>query len=226
MPPALQRVRVWDLPTRLFHWLLAACVIGSIVSAKVGGNAMVWHFRLGYAILALLAFRILWGLVGGHWSRFVRFVYSPATLWRYLGGRQRDDEHLEVGHTPTGALSVFALLGILALQVATGLVADDEIANTGPLIRFVSGATSSLATGWHKGWGQWLIIGLVVMHLAAIVFYLMKNRTNLIAPMLHGDKTLPVGVPASADGLGPRALAAALLAGCAAGVTWLISLGS
>jgi cytochrome b len=226
MPPALRIVRVWDLPTRLFHWLLAACVIGSVITAKVGGNAMVWHFRLGYAILALLAFRLLWGLVGGHWSRFARFIYSPATLWRYLRGQARDGAHLEVGHSPTGALSVFALLGILLLQVATGLVADDEIANTGPLIQYVSGATSSLATGWHKGWGQWLIIGLVVLHVAAIAFYLLKKRQNLITPMLSGDKPLPEGVPSSADGAAARMLAAALLAACAGGVAWLVSLGT
>lgn len=226
MPPPLHRVRVWDLPTRLFHWLLAACVIGSIVSAKVGGNAMVWHFRLGYAILTLLAFRVLWGLMGGRWSRFARFIYSPATLLRYLRGQIRDDEHLDVGHTPTGALSVFALLGILALQVTTGLVADDEIASTGPLARFVSGSTSSLATGWHKGWGQWLIIGLVMLHIAAIVFYFVKKRQNLLMPMLNGDKPVPGGAPASADGAGTRALAAVLLAACASAVAWLASLGT
>jgi cytochrome b len=226
MPPALRRVRVWDLPTRLFHWLLAACVIGSVVSAKVGGNAMVWHFRLGYAILTLLAFRLLWGLVGGHWSRFERFVYSPATLWRYLRGQAREDEFLDVGHTPTGALSVFALLGILSLQVATGLVADDEIANTGPLIKFVSGATSSLATSWHKTWGQWLIITLVVLHVLAIVFYLVKKKQNLVGPMLGGDKSLPETVPASQDALASRGLAAVLVAACAGGVAWLVSLGT
>lgn len=225
MLPVLRRVRVWDLPTRLFHWLLAACVIGSVVSAKIGGNAMVWHFRLGYAILALLAFRLLWGVVGGHWSRFARFVYSPATLLRYLRGQQRDGEHLDVGHSPTGALSVFALLGVIALQVATGLVADDEIASTGPLVPFVSGSTSSLATGWHKGWGQWLVIGLVVLHVAAIAVYLFKNQQNLVGPMLSGDKSLPEDVPASADGTGSRVLASALLAACAGGVAWLVSLG-
>jgi cytochrome b len=226
MASTLRRVRVWDLPTRFFHWLLAACVIASIVSAKIGGNAMAWHFRIGYTILALLAFRLLWGLVGGHWSRFARFVYSPATLLRYLSGKARADEHLDVGHSPTGALSVFALLAVLGVQVATGLVADDEIASTGPLVRFVSGSTSSVATGWHKGWGQWLIISLVVLHVVAIIFYLVKKRQNLIAPMLSGDKSLPEGVPASADGTGARVLAAALLAGCAGGVAWLVSLGT
>jgi cytochrome b len=226
MASTLRRVRVWDLPTRFFHWLLAACVIASIVSAKIGGNAMAWHFRIGYTILALLAFRLLWGLVGGHWSRFARFIYSPLTLLRYLSGKASADEHLDVGHSPTGALSVFALLAVLGVQVATGLVADDEIASTGPLVRFVSGSTSSVATGWHKGWGQWLIISLVVLHVVAIIFYLVKKRQNLIAPMLSGDKSLPEGVPASADGTGARVLAAALLAGCAGGVAWLVSLGT
>jgi cytochrome b len=226
MPPALRRIRVWDLPTRLFHWLLAACVIGSVVSAKVGGNAMVWHFRLGYAILALLAFRLVWGLVGGHWSRFARFVYSPVTLLRYLRGKAGADEYLDVGHTPTGALSVFALLAVLLVQVGTGLVADDEISNTGPLIRFVSGATSSAATSWHKGYGQWIIIGLVVLHVLAVVFYLVKKRQNLVGPMLSGDKSLPEGAPASGDGPAARGLAAALMAACAGGVAWLVSLGS
>lgn len=225
MPPALRRVRVWDLPTRLFHWLLAACVIASVISAKVGGNAMVWHFRLGYAVLALLAFRLLWGVIGGRWSRFASFIYSPATLLRYVRGRARADEHLDVGHSPTGALSVFALLGLLAVQVGTGLVADDEIANTGPLIKFVSGATSSLATSWHKTYGQWLIITLVVLHIAAIVFYLVKKRQNLVGPMLSGDKSLPDAVPASADSTRTRGFAAALLAACAGGVAWLVSLG-
>lgn len=78
----LKPVRIWDLPTRLFHWALVACVLGSVISAKIGGNAAVWHMRLGYAVLALVAFRILWGLVGGRWSRFSSFVYSPAALLR------------------------------------------------------------------------------------------------------------------------------------------------
>ena len=82
-----QRVRIWDLPTRLFHWALVLCICGSVISAKLGGNAMVWHMRLGYAVLALLAFRILWGVVGGRWSRFSNFFDGPAALRRYLRGR-------------------------------------------------------------------------------------------------------------------------------------------
>jgi cytochrome b len=218
-------VRIWDLPTRLFHWVLAACVIGSVISAKVGGNAMIWHFRLGYVVLTLILFRLIWGVVGGRWSRFASFVYAPGTTLRYLRGQERPGEHLDVGHSPTGALSVFALLAVLAAQVGSGLFADDEISNTGPLIKFVSGATSELLTRWHKAFGQWLIIGLVVLHIAAIVYYRVGKNKNLVGPMITGDKPLPPDVPASADQIGARLKAAVLVAVCGAVVAWVVSLG-
>jgi cytochrome b len=218
-------VRVWDLPTRVFHWALALAVIGSIVTAKIGGNAMQWHFRLGWLVLALLVFRIVWGLVGGRWSRFASFIYSPATLLRYLRGQGGAREHLDVGHNPLGALSVFALLAILAMQVATGLVADDEIANIGPLNRFVSGSTVLSATGWHKGYGSYIIFALIGLHVAAILFYLVKSKINLVGPMLGGDKLLPPDVPAATDTLATRALAALLLLAALGFAGWVFSLG-
>ncbi len=226
MSDALIPVRVWDLPTRLFHWVLAGCVIGSVVTAKIGGNAMVWHMRLGYVVFTLLAFRFLWGLIGGHWSRFRRFIYPPSTVLRYLRGQGRGDEHLDVGHNPLGAFSVFGLLGLLALQVGTGLFADDEIATTGPLNRFVPTSIGLKLTRWHSTYGQWLIITLVALHVAAIVFYLVKKKQNLVRPMIVGDKHLPAGVPAAADHWRVRGVAAALLLACAGGVAWLVSLGS
>jgi cytochrome b len=218
--------RVWDLPTRTFHWLLAALVVASVVSAKIGGNAMVWHFRFGYAIFALLLFRVVWGLVGGRWSRFASFIYAPGTVLRYLRGQSRADEHLDVGHNPLGAFSVFGLLTILAVQVGSGLVADDEIANTGPLIKFVSSATSLALTSWHKSWGQWLILSLVGLHIVAIVFYRVAKKHNLVGPMLSGDKSLPPGVPASTDHGGTRGIALLLVALSAALVGWVVSLGA
>jgi cytochrome b len=224
-----RRVRVWDLPTRLFHWVLAATLLGSVVSAKVGGAAMVWHFRLGYLVLALLAFRLVWGLVGGHWSRFHRFLYSPATVWRYLRGQERPGEHLDVGHSPLGALSVFALLGLLMVQVGTGLVADDEIANIGPLNRFVDGATAASATAWHKEWGQWLLLALVGLHVAAVAFYTAVRHKPLLAAMWHGDKHWPTEAsagapPSSLDGLPQRLLALAVAVAAGAGAAWVASL--
>ncbi len=181
-------VRVWDLPTRIFHWALALCVMGLLVTGLRGGNAMIWHMRLGYAVLALLLFRVVWGFAGGYWSRFSQFLYSPTTIWSYVRGRS----HLahEIGHNPLGSLSVWALLIILSVQVASGLVSDDEIATQGPLSRFVSSAASLSATAYHKQWGKWIIITLVVLHIAAILFYLIKKKENLIRPMLLGDKSL------------------------------------
>ncbi|WP_418317551.1 cytochrome b/b6 domain-containing protein [Piscinibacter sakaiensis] len=221
-------VRIWDLPTRLFHWTLVVCVTGSVVSAKLGGNAMVWHFRFGYAIFALLAFRLAWGLVGGHWSRFASFFVTPARLLAYLrgGGGDGAGADVGVGHNPLGALSVFAMLALLAVQVGSGLFADDEIANSGPLVALVSGATSSSLTSWHKSWGQWLILGLIGLHITAVLVYLWRMRQNLIRPMITGDKILSEPVRASADGWRQRLLAL-LLIGLGAGlVAAVVQLGS
>jgi cytochrome b len=223
-PPAERAIRIWDLPTRIFHWLLAAAVVGLVITGHVGGNAVPWHFRLGYLVMGLLLFRLLWGFVGGHWSRFVSFVRGPRTVLRYLRGQTRDDEHLDVGHNPLGALSVLALLLILSVQVGTGLLADDEIANVGPLNRFVSGSTATLTTFWHKEIGQWIVVVLALLHVAAIVFYRIKGK-DLVRPMLVGDKAAPPGARASRDTLVTRATAVVLALVCAAIVVWVVRLG-
>lgn len=219
------RVLVWDLPTRAFHWTLAAAVIGLVISAKIGGNAMGWHMRLGLVVLALLTFRIVWGLVGGRWSRFASFIYAPAAVLRYLRGAHRPGDHFEVGHSPLGALSVFALIALLLVQVGTGLISDDEIVTTGPLNRYVASATGIAATGWHKGYGQWILLGLVGLHVVAIIIYKLRGK-NLLTPMITGDKPLPASVPATQDGLASRSLAVVVLAACAALVVWIARLGA
>lgn len=218
------RVRVWDLPTRLFHWLLVGCIVALFVTGYVGGAAMDWHARTGYAVLALLLFRIVWGFVGGHWSRFRSFVYAPRSVLAYVSGRAHPD-HL-VGHNPLGAGSVFAMLLLLLAQVATGLVGDDEIAFTGPLNRFVSNARGLAATWYHRRIGQWLLVALVVLHLAAIAFYRLKKRDDLVRPMVSGDKQLARPAPSSRDDAASRMVAAVLLALAAAAVTWLVRLGN
>lgn len=217
-------VRVWDLPTRIFHWSLAASIVALVVSAKLGGNAMVWHFRFGYAVLALLLFRLVWGLVGGRWSRFVAFLYSPARLLRYLRGQGHPED--AVGHNPLGALSVFGMLGAVALQVGTGLFSDDEIAFAGPLTRFVSNDWVSQATGLHKDIGQYLVLGLVALHLLAIVLYvLVKRQKSMVRAMVVGDKVLPTPVAPSRDDAASRLLALLVLALCGGVVWWLVGLG-
>jgi cytochrome b len=221
----LRPVRVWDWPTRLCHWLLALAVSGAVVTAKVGGDVIDWHFRLGYLICALLLFRLLWGVVGGRWSRFSSFVRAPGTIWRYLRGQVGPHEQLDVGHNPLGSLSVLALLGLLLIQVGSGLIADDEIASTGPLVRFVANATSLAATSWHRTGGQWILIGLIGLHLAAIAYYRLHRSKDLVRPMLTGDKLLPADVPASSDGPRNWLLALLMLALSGAVVGWLVSLG-
>ncbi|WP_457281632.1 cytochrome b/b6 domain-containing protein [Polaromonas sp. P5_D5] len=219
----LHKVRVWDFPTRFFHWALVACVLGLAITGTIGGNAMVWHFRFGYTVLALLLFRVVWGLVGGRWSRFGAFIYAPQSVINYLKG-QGKPEH-GVGHSPIGAGSVFAMLGFLVAQVGTGLLSDDEIAFAGPLTRFVSNATVSLTTNYHKNIGKWVLLALVVLHIAAIVYYLTRKH-NLVGAMLHGDKELVVPAPPSRDDTVSRLAAALILAICGGVAYWVSTLAA
>ena len=220
---SLIKVRVWDLPTRVFHWSLVLGIVGLAISGTIGGNAMLWHFRFGYAVLTLLLFRIVWGLVGGRWSRFGAFIYAPQTIIYYLKGRGKPAH--SVGHNPLGAGSVFAMLAALLAQVGSGLFSDDDIAFAGPLTRFVSNATVSLATNYHKNIGKWIILALVLLHIAVIVFYLSRKH-NLVNAMLHGDKDLVVPVPSSRDDAFSRTGAVVTLGICAALVAWLVSLAA
>lgn len=219
----MHTIRVWDLPTRLFHWALALCVIGLVITANVGGNWMTWHGRLGYMVLSLLLFRLVWGFVGGHWSRFSSFLYSPATVLAYLRGNGRPEHR--VGHTPLGMLSVFALIAVLLLQVSTGLIADDEIAFTGPLVSLVSGDTVSQATRYHKSIGKLLLIALVALHVLAILFYKWVRKDNLVRPMVLGDKQVMAPLPSAPDSTASRLLALAIWAVCGAAVYWIVGLG-
>ena len=220
-PEIFKKVRVWDLPTRAFHWSLVLCTLGLAGTGINGGSAMEWHMRLGYAVLTLLLFRIVWGLVGGRWSRFAAFVYAPHSVINYLRGKGKP-EH-EVGHSPTGALSVFAMLAVLLAQVASGLVSDDEIAYSGPLTSLVSNATVSLASNYHANIGKWLLLALVCMHAAAIFFY-QRRKKSLVGAMLHGDKTLPMTVPSSRDDIASRTAALLILSAWGALVYWVLAL--
>lgn len=218
----MQSIRVWDLPTRLFHWLLALAVVALVVSAKIGGNAMNLHLRLGYGVFALLLFRLAWGVVGGRWSRFASFVPTPARLRAYLKGHTPIDA--QVGHNPLGALSVLAMLAVLSMQVGTGLLADDEIAYAGPLAARASEALVKLASHYHTGPGQILVLALVALHVLAIIAYAWRGHA-LVRPMISGDKTMAQVAAASRDTAGTRAFALVLLALSAAGVYAVVRWG-
>lgn len=217
------RVRVWDLPTRLFHWLLVFCVVGLVVTGKLDGAAAAWHPRLGYTVLGLLLFRLVWGFIGGRWSRFRSFVYAPGTVAGYLRGSAHPD-HL-VGHNPLGAASVFAMLLVLLVQASTGLFTDDEAGFVGPLNILVSTDRGLALTSYHRTLGQWLVLGLVALHIAAIVFYERGKRQALVRPMITGDKELTHAAPSARDDLASRAIAVAVALGCAGLVTWIVRFG-
>ena len=210
------RFRLWDLPTRIFHWALVLCVIGSFITVNIGGNAMVWHGRIGIAVVGLLAFRLVWGVAGSTYARFAQFVRGPGAIKDYLQGRWQGE-----GHNPLGALSVLALLGTLSLLVATGLFANDDIAFEGPLYALVGKELSDRVVGIHR-LIEPVIMLLVFAHLAAIVFYTRVKKQDLVKPMITGWKT---GAGETAKGGGAIAfciaLAIGLLAAYGASGAWL-----
>lgn len=196
-----RRIRVWDLPTRLFHWLLAASVVAAVVTAKIGGSLIDWHGRIGLLIVGLLAFRLAWGVAGSTYARFAQFAPTPARIGAYLRG-----ERCGEGHNPLGALSVFALLGFLLAQALTGLFANDDIAFSGPLYHLAGSAWSRRLTGLHHLLANGLMI-LVGLHVAAIVFYAVVRKRNLVRPMITGWKDDGEGESASGGGIVPFVLA-------------------
>jgi len=213
---ATTRLRVWDLPTRLFHWALAISIAGSIVAIKTGYTQ--WHFRFGYAILTLLLFRLVWGFVGPRYARFSSFPPRLAAAWRHLTGRGEPT----VGHSPLGALSVYALLAACAFQAVSGLFANDGILWDGPLRKWISGSTSDAITGLHLA-NRFVLIGLIALHLAAILWYRLGKRQNLITPMFTGDTLqAPAGSQSTRDDSGTRLRAALVLALSAAAIAWLV----
>lgn len=228
--PRTQPVRVWDLPTRLFHWCLLGLVVALITTGQLGGGWMDWHARFGYGVFTLLLFRLVWGVVGGYHSRFVHFLPSGASLRGAVARVWRGPPVPAVGHNPMGALSVLAFLLVLGLQVASGLISDDEIAFTGPLNAQVSSHWSSLATWYHKVVGKWLLIGLVVLHVLAILYHRLRFGERLVTTMVKGDKSLShdqaTRTPFSQDGLRERLFALVWLVLCAGVVRAVVQWGS
>ncbi|NYE26101.1 cytochrome b/b6 domain-containing protein [Pigmentiphaga litoralis] len=177
-----KKIRVWDLPTRLFHWLLVACIVGSYVTIKVGGLWLDYHLLFGYTTLGLILFRIVWGFVGPEPVRFRHFVRGPAAVMAYLKGTRVRD----TGHNPLGAVSVVAMLALLGYQAVTGLFATDDILSSGPLSARVDSDLASTLTGLHK-LDEWPILILVALHVLAIIYYRIAKKQKLAAAMITGD---------------------------------------
>jgi cytochrome b len=211
-------ILVWDMPTRLFHWLLVMLVITSFVTGAIGGLWMQYHKLSGYCILGLLVFRLAWGFVGGQHARFSAFVRGPGAVLAYARNLLHSELPGHLGHNPLGGWSVLALLTTLLVQAGTGLFANDDIMTEGPLYPWVSKATSDWLTQIHL-FNQGLILALVCVHVAAVLFYLIIKHDNLIRPMFTGRKYWPGEGLSSTN----RVARAALIAGlCAAGVYLLV----
>ncbi|NSL54527.1 cytochrome b/b6 domain-containing protein [Uliginosibacterium aquaticum] len=218
MTVSTRRIKVWDLPLRLFHWSLLLCVAGAVISIEVADN-IDWHQRFGIAVLTLLVFRLLWGIVGGQHARFANFLRSPASILGYVK-RMKDEKGPAVGHNPLGALSVLGLLAVLLFQAGSGLFLSDEIMFEGPLFKFVSGEIAGFLAEAHEA-NAGIIFTLIGLHLAAILFYRFVKRDNLITPMLTGSKEVPAETPVQ-DANGGSALLGLITLAVAAGVVWFI----
>jgi cytochrome b len=183
----LSNVNVWDLPTRAFHWLLVISFAAAYFSNLLGVSYFVYHLWSGYFVILLLVFRFFWGVIGSYHSRFNNFIPNPKETLRYLQNIINGNSKTYHGHNPLGAWMVLLLLVTLLVQAITGLFSNDEIFNAGPLYAYVSHEISLWLTGIHKDLFYW-IFAAVVLHVIAVLFYLIIKRENLIKPMITGKK--------------------------------------
>ena len=220
--PIESTMRVWDLPTRVFHWTLVVLIILQYATGEFGLLDMRWHFWFGYATLALLLFRVLWGFFGSQTSRFGFFLRGPRAALSYLRSLSAKKQSVVVGHNPLGAWSVVAMLACLIAQSLSGLFASDEIDTDGPFATRVSSSAVKLMTRIHH-WTQTILLILIALHIVAIVLYWVLRRDNLIGPMVTGRKPM---VPSESLSFQSNVRAVLLFAVSALIIAALIALGS
>ena len=213
-------MRVWDAPTRLFHWAIVLLILFSYVSIQKSWIEL--HFLSGYTILALLLFRLVWGFVGSETSRFRNFLRNPIEAFRHLAHFPRREPDTEIGHNAAGGWMVLVMLLLLLAQVGTGLFGNDDIASQGPLAHNVSKDTSNWLTGLH-GKNFNIILAIIAAHIVAVFAYAIVKRHDLVRPMVTGRKRLPATM------IQPRfastVTAALILAGSTAAVWALVRFG-
>jgi len=205
-PPGLRPVLVWDMPTRLFHWLVVVLVAAAYVTWRL--NWMDWHVRLGETLLALVFFRLLWGCFGSETARFRSFLASPAAAFRHLRHVFRRETDLQVGHNPAGGWMVLLLLALLLGETLSGLYLNNDIADEGPFTEWVSAPIANAITALHAIlWDA--LLAAVALHVLVIALYAVVKGHNLLRPMLTGRKYLPARI--AAPRLAPAMLALLLL---------------
>lgn len=198
---------VWDLPVRVTHWVLVLAVAGCWATHYAGVEWFNWHRRLGYVVLVLGAFRVVWGFMGTRHARFASFVRGPRVTLQFL----RSETAATVGHNPLGALSVIALLAVLLLQASTGLFANDEIMNAGPFYGWIAPQLSNRISGVHRASSN-LQLALIALHLAAVAWYAWARGQPLVRSMVTGRKAAALVPPAEEIGSSRTLLALAIVA--------------
>ncbi|HEX4024481.1 MAG TPA: cytochrome b/b6 domain-containing protein [Steroidobacteraceae bacterium] len=212
-----RKVVVWDLPVRLFHWAIVLLVASAYVTWQL--NWMNWHVRAGYALMAAVLFRILWGFFGSDTARFSRFVAAPRAAVSHLAQALRREPDRQVGHNPAGGWMVLLFLLLLLAESLTGLYVNNDVADEGPFTELAPASVANAISALHEIlWDA--LLAAIVLHVVAIIAYAAVKRHNLVRPMITGRKSLPVAVPAPRMTgwlralilLGGSALAAAALA--------------
>ncbi|PIE42614.1 MAG: cytochrome B [Gammaproteobacteria bacterium] len=213
-----QQVRIWDLPTRFFHWTLVVGIIFMWFSAEMSDNLMERHAQVGEFLLSLLLFRVIWGLVGSESSRFTSFIRSPGAVLRYARTLFSRQSSWHAGHNPAGGWMVLVLLTVVLLQAVSGLFASDDIMVEGPLYALVSEDVADVMISIHHLLFNILSV-LIALHVAVIVYYRLFKKTDLVPAMVTGSAPWPEHEPVPAPlSFRSSGLAAVIFAACYAAV--------
>ena len=224
------KILVWDVPVRLFHWLLVALMATSYFSGRAGGDWMQLHFWSGYAILTLLIFRLIWGFVGSTTARFSSFLKGPRAAFAHIAHLFRKEGPCDAGHNPVGGAMVLVLIFAVLAQVVAGLFSADTDTGmvNGPLALKVADKWVERATDFHAWWINVLLF-LVAIHVFAVLLYLVWKRHNLVGPMITGrkriDQAVEPGAPAPRLAFASSRLAMSVLLACAALVYFIVRAG-
>jgi cytochrome b len=204
------------------HWSLVIAVSGSWLTQELEGDYFAWHLRFGYAVLGIAIVRLLWGFAGTQHAQFRAFVRGPSAVVRYARSLMTSEPQRFVGHNPLGAIAIVAMLGLLLAQAITGLFANDQIMNTGPLFGYVSASLSDRVTAIHKQLFD-VVVAVIALHIVAALAYWICKRDNLIVPMITGRKDA-TQVSGDMTIKNSRMLVwLALVALVAGGISWVVS---
>lgn len=184
----MKKQLIWDIPTRLFHWLLVACITAQYITAEILENAIQWHFYIGYFTLGLILFRIIWGVIGTHYAKFSEFLAGPTRIMSYIKTLPKKDSHAHAGHNPVGGWMVMVLLALVAIQGISGLFITDDIYSNGPYYDAVSESTRDIMNTIHHTAFN-VLLGAIALHIIAIIFYALFKKQRLVGAMVHGKKS-------------------------------------